>query len=347
VHENFLRDQQGVALMMVLWVMVLLAILATEFSSSMRVEVDSARNFKEEVECAYLAESGVELALAEIMEEANFHSLNDKGQLIFGRLKKKAGDSEETRTDAVDPVPSRLRIPLGAGTVSYRVLDENRKININTASQKMLLRIFEQEGISDEKLRATLTDSILDWRDENDLHRLSGAENDYYEHLDEPYPCKNAPLDTLEELLWIKGMTPEILYGTDYAREHHLQAEGDLLGLEEKKLPGIYSLLTVQKTGIVNPNTASPEVLNIFFPPDRVDNILAKRKEDGRFDMTRSNYFTIYSLGEIRQSGIRRLIAVRVRSSFRDGKPRILIVSWNDNEDPEKLYDLFDESPQH
>ena len=59
-----------------------------------------------------------------------------------------------------------------------------------------------------------IVDSILDWIDTDDLHRLNGAESDYYQSLPNPYKAKNGRLDTLEELLLIKGMSPDILFGT-------------------------------------------------------------------------------------------------------------------------------------
>jgi general secretion pathway protein K len=56
-------------------------------------------------------------------------------------------------------------------------------------------------------------DSILDWVDENNFHRLNGAENDYYGSLPEPYGAKNGPMDTVEELLWVKGVSAGLFYG--------------------------------------------------------------------------------------------------------------------------------------
>ena len=52
-----------------------------------------------------------------------------------------------------------------------------------------------------------IVDSILDWKEPGDLHRLNGAKSDYYESLSPPYSAKNAPLDRVEELLLIRGVT--------------------------------------------------------------------------------------------------------------------------------------------
>ena len=53
----------------------------------------------------------------------------------------------------------------------------------------------------------------MDWRDKDNLHRLNGAEDDYYLSLPQPYKCKNGDFTSIEELLLVRGVTPEIFYG--------------------------------------------------------------------------------------------------------------------------------------
>lgn len=340
IYKN---NQEGVALMMVLWVMVLMAAIVTEFSYSMRTEINSTRNFKEEMESRYLAESGIELAIAEILEEADFHSINRKGQFIFGRVQvSEAEKQDEAEEKIIASVPGRIGIPLGAGSVSYRIVDENRKINVNTASKVVLSKILERGEVNDEDFQDDLSDAILDWIDKNDLHRLNGAENNYYQNLSEPYNCKNDTIDTLEEMLLIKGMTPEIFYGT---RGNYL--EGLRMGKKynkDEKHSGINSLLTVQKTGTVNPNTASREVLEAFYPSEKVEEILEYRESEGFYDFSRSTHFTIYSLGQINESGIKHLIVATIQAIIEGEQAYALITYWNDNEDPQKYYDLFNQN---
>jgi general secretion pathway protein K len=88
-----------------------------------------------------------------------------------------------------------------------------------------------------------MVDSILDWRDPDDFHRLQGAESDYYQSLPNPYQAKNGNFETVEELILVKGVTAEILYGND-------------------QNPGLVDFLTVQaKTNKINLNAASQPVL--------------------------------------------------------------------------------------
>jgi len=58
-----------------------------------------------------------------------------------------------------------------------------------------------------------MVDPILDWRDPDSIYHRNGAEDIYYLSLPEPYHAKNGPFDTMDELLWVKGMTADIFYG--------------------------------------------------------------------------------------------------------------------------------------
>ena len=72
--------------------------------------------------------------------------------------------------------------------------------------------------------RDTVIDSILDWRDSNRDHRLNGAEEDYYRGLDPPYSCKDGPFDVVEELLLVRGVTPELFAGGEVGRARAARA---------------------------------------------------------------------------------------------------------------------------
>ncbi len=102
------------------------------------------------------------------------------------------------------------------------------------------------------------TDAILDWLDPDSDPRPNGAEVDFYATLEIPYPCKNGPMDSIEELLMIRGVTPELFFG--------LLEEEELLPPEEELLP-LTELLTVHgdPRGRINVNTAEPETLDALF----------------------------------------------------------------------------------
>ncbi len=110
--------------------------------------------------------------------------------------------------------------------VTVTVEDEAEKLNINTASDEDILSMLKGSGM-DEDLALTITDSILDWRDSDDLRRVNGAEEDYYESLDIPYKPTNGPFRSIFELLLVRGVTDEIFWNN----------------------PGIWDLFTVYSSG--------------------------------------------------------------------------------------------------
>ncbi len=101
---------------------------------------------------------------------------------------------------------------LGDGNYVLKITDESGKLNINSAPEIVLRKLIEIMGIEGTDID-TVADSIMDWKDKGDLHRLNGAKSDYYLSLPNPYKAKNADFDTLEELLLVKGVTRELLYG--------------------------------------------------------------------------------------------------------------------------------------
>ena len=94
-----------------------------------------------------------------------------------------------------------------------RLIDEGGKISLNRADEALLRKVFETLGLDSRRRRRRSSDAILDWRDSDDLHRLHGAEDEYYLKLPEPYRAKNGPFDSVDELLQVRGITRELFFG--------------------------------------------------------------------------------------------------------------------------------------
>jgi type II secretory pathway component PulK len=88
--------------------------------------------------------------------------------------------------------------------------DEAARMNLNTAAPEMLAGL---PGMTPE-----LAAAVVDWRDEDDDLTEGGAEAQFYQFLDPPYACKNAPFSSVEELRLVAGFTRELLYGEDANR---------------------------------------------------------------------------------------------------------------------------------
>ncbi len=305
--------EDGIALMMTLWTLVLLIAIAMEFSHSTRTEINTTKNFKEEIETYFLAEAGINLAIAEILQEAEYHTLDEEnGEIEFGRKNLKDIPLSEYRKD----------IKLGNGSFSYSIEDDNGKLNLNIIPRSTITKMLELSGMGTGSLRDTIADSILDWKDKDNLHRFNGAEDDYYLSLSPPYECKDDFFDTVEELLWLKGMSKEILYGTENIKE---------TGETNQNFIGIYDILTVQNIEFINPNTVDERVLEILYPKKKAREILNARKNKGRYDNSISSHFVVESTGFLNNSSTQRTIKVIFEKIGKEPKSFLVTKYWNDS----------------
>ncbi len=87
----------------------------------------------------------------------------------------------------------------------YGLTDEAGKLNINHATEEMLARL--------PGMKPLLSHALLDFIDADDAPMPEGAEQPYYDTLSKPYAVRNGPLDTVDELLLVRGFTPAMLYG--------------------------------------------------------------------------------------------------------------------------------------
>lgn len=291
------NNQDGIALILVLWVMVLLTAIVSEFAFSMRTEVNITRNFKEGQEAYYAALAGIEQAKSEILSAEDIMYLDEKGVLI---LNKDSKTPERTGS-------------IGKASYTYEIIDEERKLNLNSASADQLRQIFKNSGVEGAELD-TIIDSISDWKDPDNLHRINGAEEDYYQSLSPPYSCKDGAFDTLAELLLVKGMSSEIMYGSKKNKEQKNAAQ----------------YLTVHSAGMININTADRAVLEIMYGSATAENILTQRSTSHLLMPTagwvvKSSYFTIISTGA--SKGLKRSVLAVVQKI--DAKT-IRVLYWND-----------------
>ena len=160
------RQQAGAILIMVLWVMVAMSLLAVSFSASIRTEVNAARNVVDQKESYYLSRAGIEYAIYKVIES----------QSAFAQLQRQRVEGFQS----LPPVlTGSVELEMGRGRASVEIIDETGKINVNLAPNYLLYNLLIGVGIEEQEAQI-ITDSIEDWRDRDDLHRLNGAESDYY-----------------------------------------------------------------------------------------------------------------------------------------------------------------------
>jgi type II secretory pathway component PulK len=182
---------RGQALVPVLFVVLILTALAVAISSTARRETRAAANYSRQMQEYYIAKGAVNYAAAELQEATQ------------------GGAGPPGLTPPPD-TDSNGWTQLGDGFYKVEIIDTASRLNINTASMASIQKLPYFQGNPDQ---ATLAAAIIDWRDTDDTPTNGGMESDYYEGLTPPYQAKNAPFDTIDELLLVAGMSPEILYG--------------------------------------------------------------------------------------------------------------------------------------
>lgn len=305
------RGEDGVALVVVMWVVLVLSLLVGGFAFTMHVETQLQSYHRKALKADALARSGLELARLALRQDAQ-------------------GEGAEYTAPNQSWVTNRhwfVEHALGEGHLWVQITDEESKLPLNQLTPGQWRRLLDLLGV-DPADADVIADSIADWIDGDDLHMLNGAEDEYYASLEPPYRAKNAAVDQVEELLLVRGVTPELMYGTP--------AEED-----EEPIPGLVTLLTTTTSGRININTASALVLKAALGLDdlQLESILTRRPgADGEWGTdddqpfrtvdefyglignltpdvrnqlnewltVRSTFFTVRATGEV--AGVRRVV---------------------------------------
>jgi len=253
--------ERGIALLMVVWIFMVLSVLSAEFARAMRDDAAATQNLAEEVQARGVAMAG--------MNQALYRTLHAREQR-----------TDETDPDAVpvdtlevwEPDGTWHEEPYWGGKYGVRIIDEGGKISLNRADEALLRKVFETLGL-DTDAQEEVVDAILDWRDSDDLHRLHGAEDEYYMKLADPYHVKNGPFDSVDELLMVRGITRELFYGV---RERGL-------GEDDAPVVALRDVFSVfNRSANINVRTAPVAVLRVVLggDEDAVQEILTAREED-------------------------------------------------------------------
>lgn len=239
--RRFGRAQNGSALIVALWVLLILSLLVAGFAFDMYIEAGITSFYRKRLRSQYLAQAGMEYA--KLVLAQSFRAKEE--------IKDENMDEEEyirALNLARGLAITGLSRDLGEGKFTLDIVPEQGRRNVNTISDEDWQEILDQAGVPQEKWDELIA-CFRDWIDQDDEHRLNGAESDDPFYKRRNYKCKNAPVDTVDELLLIKGFSPSLLYG------------GPSEYVEGETLIGIAGWLTVWGDGKVNVNTASREVL--------------------------------------------------------------------------------------
>jgi len=249
-------NNRGIALITVILIVAILMAVVLELNRSSRADIYDAANLSDGIKLTYIAKSGFYGAAALLT-----NSKNDGPTTLHDNWAQTETLSLQSKTLFTD------------GYFIVTVEDEAGKIPINYLVKsdgtynpdikEILIRLLRQQEFGlDERKIDEIVDAIKDWIDVDDITSDYGAETSYYASLDPPYVAKNAPLDCIEELLMIKGITKEIFYGT-------------------KEKPGLAAYITADSDDEkININTAPKMVLRAL--ADGISAELADKMDEYR-----------------------------------------------------------------
>ena len=183
---------------------IVLAGLLLVFAQSMRTEVVAAGNRVSALQADTIEQGAEQWVLAQI--EGNSTNPTDITDTNAEQLQLGSGYFWVLRPD-----PARRDV------WGYGISDESGKVNPNSLVGRNLM--LKMPGVNE-----TVADSLADWIDGDENARTNGAESSYYGSLEEPYRSKNARLETVEEMLLVKGVTTDLLYGADINHDGVLDA---------------------------------------------------------------------------------------------------------------------------
>lgn len=316
--------RRGAALLAVLWLAAALSAIAFTLANSVRGEIERSSTDADGLKAYYLAAGAIDRTLVYIQSGPQF--VGPDGKPIW--------QIDVTRE-------LHLNFPTGIATVDY--IPENSKLNVNFAPPVELNRLLEALGVDPERAQA-ITAGIVDWRSGTPGGSFSQFDQ-YYMSLTPSFQARHASLQEIEELLLVRGVTPDLFYG-GYTQA----ADGRLIPHD-----GLRDCLSVYgSTGALDVNTVAPETMvAVGVPPETAAAIVTLRKTTLIRDMSQVAAFstgggvarlgivngpigTIRATARLRLSNgqlsdVRRTVSAVVKFLKPGWDPPFHIMRWYDN----------------
>lgn len=180
-------EKKGLVLVAVLWIVVVLTVIVATVGRSGMLDTRVRLLRTEELRCKWACRAGIEKAVALLNEDTR--------------------ESDHLLDLWSDNDTDLNNVSLEGCLYNVRVIDEAGKLNINTATKEQLMGLPYMEEY--------IADAIIDWRDKDDTPSGLGVEGGYYENLPFKYTIRNGPFRTIRELLLVRDVTEQLLYGED------------------------------------------------------------------------------------------------------------------------------------
>ena len=275
-----LKNNHGIALLITLSIITILIAVSMELSRNARSAVMTTAAARNRLTLLHMSSSGINAAMAMLVKD------------------KKESETDSMQEDWADPekiIEVLNDMPFEDGKVAVSINDELSRIQANAIVRfpeghesnnaqmfmwdRFLSCFISFDDVFEDIEPRTIINSVKDWLDSGDddaITGLNGAESDYYQALDPPYSCKNGPLTCLDELILIRGITPDLFYG--YGEKPGISQYMTIYGITDS---GDYK-------GKININTVELPVLTALLPSGNEH--LAQEIFDYRQEKTDSQY---------------------------------------------------------
>jgi len=317
-------NSRGAALLTVLWLTAALTAIAFTLANTVRGEVERSSTDADGLKAYYLASGAIDRTLVYM----------ESGPAFRGPDGKPLFQEDVTRV-------LLLNYPNGVARVEY--IPENSKLNVNMAPPRELSNLLLALGADPNRAQAIVS-GILDWRAGTPGGSFSQFDQ-YYLSLTPSFRARHASLEEIEELLLVRGMTPDLYYG-GYTRD----AQGRFIPHD-----GLRDCLSVYgSTGPLDVNTVTPEVMvAVGVAPDTAAAIVALRKIApiqnvgqlapfsngggmGRLGMIGGPIATLRATAQLRLpngqlSDVRRTASALIKTLGEEWDPPFHIMRWYDN----------------
>lgn len=313
--------RRGSALLAVLWVSAALAAIAFSLSNTVLGETQRTSTDVDGLRAYYLAFSGVQRA---------------EYELLWGL---EGSDQFKVRTDS-----GRVDYTFPSGDVRVEVIPETAKLNINEAPPEELYKLLIALGLEPNRA-GQATAAIVDWRTGQ---ATATAFDQYYLSLSPSFQARHASFEEIEELLSVRGITPELFYGT------YVPTVDNAGGARLAGRVGLVDCVSIfGSSDQFDVNTAAGPVLAaIGVSPDAIDALLARRRAKpftelemasvqamagnagGRLRVGGKSIFTLRATSRLRlengqTSDLRRTVAAQVKYLVQSDDP-IHTLRWYD-----------------
>jgi len=281
---GYCEGNKGSSLVLALWCLFFLSVLALAVSAHVNAGIRIARSVKRDLRGRCAARSGVEMSIMTLLSDTNGWDALTEEWSRGEKLREIGNDDwnfsllkvEDPRKGGYLPCELAEDRRSDMTSTNFGLVDEESKLNLNAADKNLIARFMEVAGELDSIAAETAASSIVDWRDGDGEQLPAGAEEGYYQTLSPSRPCRNGPMQSVHELLLVKGVNEELF----------------------RK---IRPFVTVYGSGKINLNTADPLILKSLAlyrggDSSTADSIVSKlinfRRGGGAFDKAEAALIT-------------------------------------------------------